>query len=48
MVVMDPRQAPRALKRDLEAGAWIGRGYEVAQYQVREAVFQAGELTAAR
>jgi len=37
--VKDPRQAHRALKRDLEAGAWIGRGYEVAQYQLHEAVF---------
>lgn len=36
---MDPRLIPRASKRDLEAGAWIGRGYEVAQYQLHEAVF---------
>ena len=36
---MDPRQGHRALKRDLEAGAWIGKGYEVAQYQLHEAVF---------
>jgi len=35
----DPRHTPRASKRDLEAGAWIGKGYEVAQYQLREAVF---------
>jgi hypothetical protein len=38
-VVMDPRHTPRASKRDLEAGAWIGKGYEVAQYQLHEAVF---------
>lgn len=37
---MDPRKGHRALKRDLEAGAWIGKGYEVAQYQLHEAVFQ--------
>ena len=37
---MDPRQAPRASNRDLEAGAWIGKGYEVAQYQLHEAVFR--------
>ena len=37
---MDPRQAPRASKRDLEAGAWIGKGYEVAQYQLHEAIFR--------
>ncbi len=36
---MDPRQGHRALKRDLLAGAWIGKGYEVAQYQLHEAVF---------
>jgi hypothetical protein len=36
---MDPRNIPRASKRDLEAGAWIGKGYEVAQYQLHEAVF---------
>lgn len=36
---MDPRLTPRASKRDLEAGAWIGKGYEVAQYQLHEAVF---------
>lgn len=35
----DPRDTQRALKRDLEAGAWIGLGYEVAQYQLHEAVF---------
>lgn len=37
---MDPREAHRALKRDLEAGVWIGKGYEVAQYQLHEAVFR--------
>ena len=35
----DPRVLPRASKRDLEAGLFIGRGYEVAQYQLHEAVF---------
>lgn len=37
---MDPRQSHRALRRDLEAGAWIGKGYEVAQYQLHEAIFR--------
>jgi hypothetical protein len=39
MVVMDPRQPYRPSRRDFEAGLWIGKGYEVAQYQLHEAVF---------
>jgi hypothetical protein len=38
-VVIDPRNTYRPSKRDLSAGAWIGKGYEVAQYQLHEAVF---------
>jgi hypothetical protein len=35
----DPRDGHRILPRDLAAGVWIGKGYEVAQYQLHEAVF---------
>jgi hypothetical protein len=35
----DPRDGHRVLPRDLAAGIWIGKGYEVAQYQLHEAVF---------
>jgi hypothetical protein len=35
----DPRDRYRILPRDLVAGLWIGQGYEVAQYQLHEAVF---------
>jgi hypothetical protein len=35
----DPRIRRRPLARDLDAGVWIGKGYEVAQYQLHEAVF---------
>lgn len=38
-MVIDLRQPYRPSKRDLEAGLWIGKGYEVAQYQLHEAVF---------
>lgn len=39
VMVLDPRLTPRASERDLEAGVWVGKGYEVAQYQLHEAVF---------
>lgn len=35
----DPRRLPRVTSRDLDALLFIGRGYEVAQYQVHEAIF---------
>jgi hypothetical protein len=35
----DPRRLPRVTARDLDALLFIGRGYEVAQYQVHEAIF---------
>jgi hypothetical protein len=35
----DPRRLPRVTDRDLDALLFIGRGYEVAQYQVHEAIF---------
>lgn len=35
----DPRRLPRVTDRDLRALLFIGRGYEVAQYQLHEAVF---------
>ena len=35
----DPRRMPRITERDLRALLFIGRGYEVAQYQLHEAVF---------
>lgn len=35
----DPRRLPRVTERDLRALLFIGRGYEVAQYQLHEAVF---------
>lgn len=37
--MIDPRAGVALPKRDLEALAFIGRGYEVAQYQLRTAVF---------
>ncbi len=36
----DPRETPVLPQRDLIALAFIGRGWEVAQYQLRDAVFQ--------
>lgn len=36
----DPRQHPQLSPRDRQALAFIGGGYEVAQYQLAEAVFQ--------
>lgn len=45
----DPRVEPDLPKRDLEALAFIGRGWEVAQYQLREAVFPGlSEVVASR
>jgi hypothetical protein len=35
----DPRLAPKLLPRDIRALLFIGRGHEVAQYQLHEAVF---------
>src|SRR5688572_12634782 len=35
----DPRLAPKLLPRDVRALLFIGRGHEVAQYQLHEAVF---------
>ncbi len=35
----DPRRAPKLLPRDIHALLFIGRGHEVAQYQLHEAVF---------
>jgi hypothetical protein len=35
----DPRRLPRVTERDLRALLFIGRGYEVAQYQLHEAIF---------
>jgi hypothetical protein len=35
----DPRRQPQVSDRDIEALLFIGRGHEVAQYQVRAAVF---------
>lgn len=35
----DPRDGPTLTSRDLLALAFIGRGYEVAQYQLRVAIF---------
>lgn len=35
----DPRRSPRITARDLDALRFIGRGHEVAQYQLHEAVF---------
>ena len=39
IAVTDPRVGRKFPARDLVAGVWIGRGYEVAQYQLHEAVF---------
>ena len=39
IAVRDPRVGRRLPARDLVAGVWIGKGYEVAQYQLHEAVF---------
>ena len=35
----NPRVGRQLPARDLLAGVWIGKGYEVAQYQLHEAVF---------
>lgn len=35
----DPRLAPKLMPRDIRALLFIGRGHEVAQYQLHEAVF---------
>lgn len=39
MAASDPRLAPKLLPRDIRALLFIGRGHEVAQYQLHEAVF---------
>ena len=45
----DPRTPPVLLPRDAAALAFIGRGYEVAQYQLRAAVFPGlSEVVASR
>lgn len=45
----DPRTHPDLLPRDAAALAFIGRGYEVAQYQLRAAVFPGlSEVVASR
>lgn len=45
----DPRETPRLPARDLEALAFIGRGWEVAQYQLRAAIFPGvSEVVASR
>jgi hypothetical protein len=36
----DPRSSPKLSKRDVDAFLFIGEGYEVAQYQLREAIFR--------
>lgn len=43
----DPRDLEPVSGRDLEAGAFIGEGYEVAQYQLQEAVFKGRSPTVA-
>ena len=39
IAVRDTRLGRKLPARDLVAGVWIGKGYEVAQYQLHEAVF---------
>lgn len=39
MITRDPRAEPPLLTRDAQALAFIGRGKEVAQYQLRAAIF---------
>jgi hypothetical protein len=39
VAVYDPRRQPRLSKRDIRGLRFVGRGYEVAQYQVHEAIF---------
>ena len=39
MITRDPRSEPSLLPRDAQALAFIGRGKEVAQYQLRAAIF---------
>ena len=40
MISRDPRSSPKLSARDVEALLFIGEGYEVAQYQLHEAVFR--------
>ncbi|MEA2325717.1 MAG: hypothetical protein QOE68_676 [Thermoanaerobaculia bacterium] len=39
MAVYDPRRQPQVTDRDIQALLFIGRGHEVAQYQLHAAVF---------
>jgi hypothetical protein len=39
VAMYDPRRLPRLSERDIRGLLFIGRGYEVAQYQVHEAIF---------
>src|SRR4051794_20334596 len=39
MAVYDPRRQPQVTDRDIEALLFIGRGHEVAQYQLHMAIF---------
>src|SRR3954451_15515914 len=39
VAVYDPRRQPQVTDRDIEALLFIGRGHEVAQYQLHVAVF---------
>ena len=48
-VTHDPRATPELPARDYEGLAFVGRGWEVAQYQLREAVFPGlSEVVASR